>query len=110
MRIPEIRSKRLQLLRGVQDGHPFGCRKPPELSFGLREYTTAHGISINIAKLLSPRRRLPPLLRRGETEPGAVYLKQALEIFQRMAMQPDADRVQIRLVSLTNPQNQAGHH
>jgi DNA-binding SARP family transcriptional activator/tetratricopeptide (TPR) repeat protein len=49
-------------------------------------------------------------LHRGETEPGAVYLKQALEIFQRMAMQPDADRVQIRLVSLTNPQNQAGHH
>ena len=49
-------------------------------------------------------------LHRGETEPGAMYLKQALEIFQRMAMQPDADRVQIRLVSLTNPQNQAGHH
>jgi hypothetical protein len=25
-------------------------------------------------------------------------------------MQPDADRVQIRLAILTNPQNQPGHH
>jgi len=41
-------------------------------------------------------------LLRGETEPGAGYLKQALELFQRMAMQPDADRVRIRLATISN--------
>jgi len=49
-------------------------------------------------------------LRHGETKAGAALLNQALEIFQRLAMQPDADRVQIRLAILTNPQNQPGHH
>jgi DNA-binding SARP family transcriptional activator/tetratricopeptide (TPR) repeat protein len=48
-------------------------------------------------------------LRRGETEPAVTHLSQALEIFQRMAMHPDADRVQTRLASLTK-QNQPGHH
>jgi len=38
-------------------------------------------------------------LRRGQTQAGVAHLKQALEIFQRMAMQPDADRVQARLAS-----------
>jgi DNA-binding SARP family transcriptional activator/tetratricopeptide (TPR) repeat protein len=49
-------------------------------------------------------------LRRGETEADAAHLKQALEIFQRLAMQPDAERVQARLARLTNPQSQPGRH
>jgi DNA-binding SARP family transcriptional activator len=49
-------------------------------------------------------------LRCGETEPAVTHLRQALEIFQRMAMHPDADRVQTRLASFTNHQNQPGHH
>jgi DNA-binding SARP family transcriptional activator len=48
--------------------------------------------------------------RRGETKAGVSYLKQALEIFQRLAMQPDADRIQARLASPTNPQSQPGRH
>jgi DNA-binding SARP family transcriptional activator len=40
-------------------------------------------------------------LRRGEALAGVAYLKQALELFQRLAMQPDANRVQARLASLT---------
>jgi tetratricopeptide (TPR) repeat protein len=47
-------------------------------------------------------------LRRGETRAGAAHLKQALEIFQHLAMQPDADRIQARLASLTSPQSQPG--
>ena len=38
-------------------------------------------------------------LGRGETAAGVAYLKQAIEIFQRLAMQPDADRIQARLAS-----------
>ncbi len=38
-------------------------------------------------------------LRRCETAAGVAYLKQAVEIFQRLAIQPDADRIQARLVS-----------
>ena len=49
-------------------------------------------------------------LRHGEIKAGSALLNQALEIFQRVAMQPDADRVQVRLASLTHPQNQPGHH
>jgi hypothetical protein len=37
----------------------------------------------------------------GAGQVGAAHLRQALEIFQRMAMQPDADRVQARLGQLT---------
>jgi DNA-binding SARP family transcriptional activator len=40
-------------------------------------------------------------LQRGETQAGAGQLTQALEIFQRLAMQPDADRVQARLARLS---------
>jgi len=40
-------------------------------------------------------------LQRGDTEVGATHLKQALQIFQRLAMQPDADRVQARLARIT---------
>lgn len=36
-------------------------------------------------------------LRRGETEPAVAHLKQALDIFQRMALHPDAERVESRL-------------
>ncbi|HWG12353.1 MAG TPA: BTAD domain-containing putative transcriptional regulator [Streptosporangiaceae bacterium] len=43
------------------------------------------------------------LLRRADTEAGVAHLQQALEIFQRMAMQPDADRVQTRLAHVSNP-------
>jgi DNA-binding SARP family transcriptional activator/tetratricopeptide (TPR) repeat protein len=43
------------------------------------------------------------LLRRTDTETGVARLQQALEIFQRMAMQPDADRVQARLAHITKP-------
>ncbi|HEX5120255.1 MAG TPA: tetratricopeptide repeat protein [Pseudonocardiaceae bacterium] len=39
-------------------------------------------------------------LRTGDTETGRTHLKQALEIFQRLAMAPDADRVQSRLAQL----------
>jgi DNA-binding SARP family transcriptional activator len=43
------------------------------------------------------------LLRRSDTKAGITHLQQALEIFQRMAMQPDADRVQTRLARINNP-------
>jgi tetratricopeptide (TPR) repeat protein len=36
----------------------------------------------------------------GDTETGTTHLKQALEIFQRLAMAPDADRVQTRLTQV----------
>jgi tetratricopeptide (TPR) repeat protein len=42
-------------------------------------------------------------LSRGQTEPGAAHLRQALEIFQRMAMRPDADRVRARLTDVVRP-------
>jgi DNA-binding SARP family transcriptional activator/tetratricopeptide (TPR) repeat protein len=48
------------------------------------------------------------LLRHGDTKAGTAHLQQALEIFQRMAMRPDADRVQARLAGLTNAQAQLG--
>jgi DNA-binding SARP family transcriptional activator len=38
-------------------------------------------------------------LRHGEIKAGVAHLNQALEIFQRLAMQPDADRVRIRLAA-----------
>jgi tetratricopeptide (TPR) repeat protein len=41
-------------------------------------------------------------LRRGETEPAVTQLKQALDIFQRMALHPDAERVESRLAGLTD--------
>jgi tetratricopeptide (TPR) repeat protein len=40
-------------------------------------------------------------LSTGETEPGTAHLHQALEIFQRLGMAPDASRVQDRLDRLT---------
>jgi hypothetical protein len=43
-------------------------------------------------------------LHRDETKAGVAHLKQALEIFQRLAMQPDADRIQARLASIASPQ------
>jgi len=42
------------------------------------------------------------LLRRSDTEAGIAYLQQAMEIFRRMAMKPDADRVQTRLARVNN--------
>jgi DNA-binding SARP family transcriptional activator/TPR repeat protein len=39
-------------------------------------------------------------LLRDETKAGVAHLKRALEIFQRLAMQPDADRIQARLAGL----------
>jgi tetratricopeptide (TPR) repeat protein len=39
-------------------------------------------------------------LNNGDTETGAVHLKQSLDAFQRMALAPDADRVQQRLARL----------
>ncbi len=36
-------------------------------------------------------------LQAGDTEAGVAHLNQALEIFQRLTMKPDADRVQARL-------------
>jgi DNA-binding SARP family transcriptional activator/tetratricopeptide (TPR) repeat protein len=50
------------------------------------------------------------LLRRSDTKAGLAHLQQALEIFQRMAMQPDADRVQTRLTRVISTQSLAGHH
>lgn len=41
-------------------------------------------------------------LRCGETETAVSHLRQAQEIFQRMAMHTDADRVRTRLANLTN--------
>jgi DNA-binding SARP family transcriptional activator/tetratricopeptide (TPR) repeat protein len=41
-------------------------------------------------------------LRCGETEPAVTHLRQAQEIFRRMAMHADADRVQSRLASLAS--------
>jgi DNA-binding SARP family transcriptional activator/tetratricopeptide (TPR) repeat protein len=41
-------------------------------------------------------------LRCGETETAVRHLRQAQEIFQRMAMHTDADRVQTRLANLTS--------
>jgi hypothetical protein len=38
--------------------------------------------------------------RLGDIETGALHLKQALEIFDRLSMTPDADRVQNRLNDL----------
>jgi tetratricopeptide (TPR) repeat protein len=43
------------------------------------------------------------LLRRNHTTAGVAHLQQALEIFQRMAMRPDADRVQARLARVSHP-------
>jgi DNA-binding SARP family transcriptional activator len=42
------------------------------------------------------------LLRRNHIKAGVAHLQQALEIFQRMAMRPDADRVQARLARVNN--------
>jgi DNA-binding SARP family transcriptional activator/Tfp pilus assembly protein PilF len=42
-------------------------------------------------------------LRSGEFHVGTAHLSQALEIFQRLAMRPDADRVHSRLASLSRP-------
>jgi tetratricopeptide (TPR) repeat protein len=39
-------------------------------------------------------------LNNGDTETGVVHLKQSLDAFQRMALAPDADRVQQRLARL----------
>lgn len=41
-------------------------------------------------------------LTRGDTESGVADLKQALEIFQRLAMRLDADRIHARLADLTS--------
>ena len=41
-------------------------------------------------------------LRCSETETAVRHLRQAQEIFQRMAMHTDAKRVQTRLANLTN--------
>jgi hypothetical protein len=37
MRIPKVRTQRLQLLRRIQDGHSLGRRKLPKLGFSLRK-------------------------------------------------------------------------
>ena len=42
-------------------------------------------------------------LHNGETQDGAGYLNRALDIFQRLAMTPDADRVRARLTRLGQP-------
>lgn len=39
-------------------------------------------------------------LRRGETGPAVTQLKEALDMFQRMALRPDADRLRTRLAGL----------
>jgi DNA-binding SARP family transcriptional activator len=39
-------------------------------------------------------------LRRGETEPAVTHLRQALKIFERSAMSPNADRLRTRLATL----------
>jgi len=39
-------------------------------------------------------------LRRGETGPAVTHLRQALKIFERLAMSPSADRLRTRLASL----------
>jgi DNA-binding SARP family transcriptional activator len=49
-------------------------------------------------------------LRRDETKAGIAHLKQARKIFQCLAMQPDADRIQARLASLTHPRSQPSCH
>jgi hypothetical protein len=36
----------------------------------------------------------------GEIEPAIIHLNQSLEIFQRLGMAPDVDRVRTRLVGL----------
>jgi tetratricopeptide (TPR) repeat protein len=41
-------------------------------------------------------------LHTGDTENGTTHLTQALEIFQRLGMTPDADRVRARLDSVTS--------
>jgi len=41
---------------------------------------------------------MPPF--HGPTEPGTAHLRQALEIFQRLGMAPDASRLQDRLDGL----------
>jgi hypothetical protein len=36
MRIPKVRAERLQLLRGVEQGHPLSRRNPLKFGLGLR--------------------------------------------------------------------------
>ena len=45
-------------------------------------------------------------LLRGGTRAAVTQLGQALAIFQRLAMHPDSDRLQIRLAGLTKPEGQ----
>lgn len=40
-------------------------------------------------------------LHTADTQSGIAYLKQALDIFQRLAMNPDANRVDTRLTELS---------
>ena len=42
----------------------------------------------------------------GETSVAVTQLGQALAIFQRLAMHPDSDRLQIRRAGLTKPEGQ----
>jgi tetratricopeptide (TPR) repeat protein len=42
-------------------------------------------------------------LTASETEPGTAQLRQALEIYQRLGMAPDAERVRTRLADLRTP-------
>jgi tetratricopeptide (TPR) repeat protein len=47
-------------------------------------------------------------LSHGQTEPGVAHLRQALGIFLRMAMRPDADRVRARLTAVVRPRADRG--
>jgi tetratricopeptide (TPR) repeat protein len=46
----------------------------------------------------------------GDTEAGIVHLKQALDTFQRIALTPDAHRVQRRLARFAPPAQEASRH
>jgi len=45
----------------------------------------------------------------AETEPGTTYLRDALQIYRRLGMTPDAERVHTRLDDLAHRSPPPGH-